>query len=50
MEHGAWSMEEWMDEESRKMLQGFKMPEYDNLKREDCLAFGKEILSTTRQS
>jgi hypothetical protein len=31
------------------MLQGFNMPEYDNLKREDCLAFSKEIQST-RQS
>ena len=36
-----------MDEESRKMLQGFNMPEYDNLKREDCLAFGKDILIAT---
>src|SRR4030043_891002 len=33
-----------MDEDSRKMLQGFNMPEYDNLKREDCLTFGKEII------
>ena len=34
-----------MDEDSRKMLKGFNMPEYDNLKRSDCLAFGKEILN-----
>ncbi|GHV49562.1 hypothetical protein FACS1894181_08850 [Bacteroidia bacterium] len=34
-----------MDESSRKMLQGFKMPEYDNLKRSECMDFGKEILS-----
>jgi hypothetical protein len=39
-----------MDEDSRKMLQGYNMPEYDNLKKEDCLAFIKEILSKTRQS
>jgi len=38
-----------MDEESRTMLQGFNMPEYDNLKREYCLAFGKEIFNTTKQ-
>ncbi|KPK85085.1 MAG: hypothetical protein AMS27_08320 [Bacteroides sp. SM23_62_1] len=38
-----------LDEESSKMIQGFNMPEYDNLKREDCLAFGKEILNTTKQ-
>jgi len=38
-----------LDEESRKMIQGFNMPEYDNLKREECLAFGKEILSVTKQ-
>jgi menaquinone-dependent protoporphyrinogen IX oxidase len=37
-----------MDEESRKMLQGFKMPEYDNLKRSECMAFGKEFLSTVK--
>ena len=36
-----------MDEDSRKMLQGYNMPEYDNLKRADCMAFGKEILSST---
>lgn len=33
-----------LDEESRKMLKGFKMPEYDNLKRTECMAFGKEVL------
>jgi menaquinone-dependent protoporphyrinogen IX oxidase len=37
-----------MDEESRKMLQGFKMPEYDNLKRSECMAFGKEILASAK--
>jgi hypothetical protein len=24
-----------------------EIPEYDNLKRADCLAFGKEILNTS---
>lgn len=33
-----------MDEESRNMLKGFKMPEYDNLKRPECMEFGKEVL------
>lgn len=37
-----------MDEESRKMLQGFKMPEYDNLKRPECMAFGKEVLASVK--
>lgn len=34
-----------MDEDSRKMLKGFNMPEYDNLKRSECMAFGKEIIN-----
>jgi len=38
-----------MDEDSRKLLQGYNMPEYDNLKRADCMAFGKEILAVTKQ-
>jgi menaquinone-dependent protoporphyrinogen IX oxidase len=38
-----------LDEESREMIQGFDMPEYDNLKREECMAFGKEILNATKQ-
>ena len=38
-----------LNEDSRKMLQGFNIPEYDNLKRELCLAFGKEILNNTSQ-
>ncbi len=37
-----------LDEDSRKMLKGFNMPEYDNLKRSDCLAFGKEILGLVK--
>lgn len=28
----------------RKQMLGYKMPEYDNLKRSECMAFGKEIL------
>jgi menaquinone-dependent protoporphyrinogen IX oxidase len=34
-----------MDEQSRKMLQGMNMPEYDNLKRSECMVFGKEVLN-----
>jgi menaquinone-dependent protoporphyrinogen IX oxidase len=37
-----------MDEESRKILQDFKMPEYDNLKRPECMAFGREILQSVK--
>ena len=37
-----------MDEESKKMLQGFKMPEYDNLKRSECMSFGKEVLASVK--
>jgi menaquinone-dependent protoporphyrinogen IX oxidase len=33
-----------MDPESRKMMIQMKMAEYDNLKRADCLDFGKEVL------
>ena len=36
-----------MDEQSRKMLEGMKMPEYDNLKRSECMTFGKEVLAST---
>jgi menaquinone-dependent protoporphyrinogen IX oxidase len=34
-----------MDTESRNMMQQMKMVDYDNLKRADCMDFGKEILS-----
>jgi menaquinone-dependent protoporphyrinogen IX oxidase len=37
-----------LDEESRNLLKGFNMPEYDNLKRSDCMAFGKEVLQTVK--
>ena len=39
-----------LDEESAKMLKGFNTPEYDNLKREECMAFGKEILNSYSES
>jgi menaquinone-dependent protoporphyrinogen IX oxidase len=35
-----------MEPDVRKQMQGYKMPEYDNLKRSECMAFGKEILGT----
>ncbi|MBN1159556.1 MAG: hypothetical protein JXA61_09260 [Bacteroidales bacterium] len=35
-----------LDPDSLKMMQGMNMPEYDNLKREECMAFGKEILES----
>jgi menaquinone-dependent protoporphyrinogen IX oxidase len=33
-----------MEPDVRKQMEGYKMPEYDNLKRSECMAFGKEIL------
>jgi menaquinone-dependent protoporphyrinogen IX oxidase len=36
-----------LDPESRNMMQQMKVNDYDNLKRSDCLDFGKEILSKT---
>jgi len=33
-----------LDDASQKMLKGYNMPEYDNLKRNECMAFGKEVL------
>jgi menaquinone-dependent protoporphyrinogen IX oxidase len=35
-----------MEPDVRKQMQGYKMPEYDNLKRPECMAFGKEVLGT----
>ena len=35
-----------MDQASREMMQGMNMPEYDNLKRADCMAFGKEVFKS----
>lgn len=37
-----------LDEESRNLLKGFNMPEYDNLKRPECMAFGKEVMQTIK--
>jgi menaquinone-dependent protoporphyrinogen IX oxidase len=37
-----------MDKEARTMMTQFKMPEYDNLKRADCMAFGKEIMANAK--
>jgi len=34
-----------MGPDVRKQMQGYKMPEYDNLKRPECMAFGKEVLA-----
>jgi len=34
-----------LDPDSRKMMEGMNMPEYDNLKREACMSFGKEVLA-----
>jgi menaquinone-dependent protoporphyrinogen IX oxidase len=35
-----------MEPDVRKQIQGYKMPEYDNLKRSECMAFGKDVLGT----
>jgi menaquinone-dependent protoporphyrinogen IX oxidase len=37
-----------MEPDVRKQMESFKMPEYDNLKRADCMDFGKEILIKTQ--
>lgn len=29
-------------------MQGYKMPEYDNLKRPECMEFGKMVLSLVK--
>jgi menaquinone-dependent protoporphyrinogen IX oxidase len=33
-----------MEEEARKVIKSMNMPEYDNLKRPECLDFGKQLL------
>jgi menaquinone-dependent protoporphyrinogen IX oxidase len=33
-----------MEPDVRKQMQGYKMPEYDNLKRAECMEFGKMVL------
>ena len=35
-----------MEPDVRKQMEGFKMPEYDNLKRSECMEFGKELLNS----
>ncbi len=36
-----------LDEASRKSIEGLSQPEYDNLKRTDCLELGKNILTNS---
>ena len=36
-----------MEPDVRTQMQGYKMPEYDNLKRPECMEFGKMILQGT---
>ncbi|MCU0456554.1 MAG: flavodoxin domain-containing protein [Bacteroidales bacterium] len=36
-----------MEPDVRKQMESFKMPEYDNLKRTECMAFGKEVLAAS---
>lgn len=38
-----------MEPDVRKQMESFKMPEYDNLKRTECMAFGKEVLAATQK-
>lgn len=37
-----------MEPDVRKQMQGYKMPEYDNLKRAECMEFGKIVLSSVK--
>lgn len=37
-----------MEPDVRKQMQSFKMPEYDNLKRSECMEFGKEVLTNIK--
>jgi menaquinone-dependent protoporphyrinogen IX oxidase len=38
-----------MEPDVRKQMESFKMPEYDNLKRTECMAFGKEVLAASQK-
>ncbi len=38
-----------MEEASRNALKGMGMPEYDNLKRSECMTFGKEIFAASQK-
>lgn len=35
-----------MEPDVRKQMESFNMKEYDNLKRTECMAFGKEVMRT----
>jgi len=37
-----------MGPDVRKQMEGYKMPEYDNLKRPECMEFGKMVLQGTK--
>jgi len=37
-----------MEPDVRKQMEGYKMPEYDNLKRPECMEFGKAVLQGTK--
>ena len=37
-----------MEPDVRKQIESYKMPEYDNLKRSECMAFGREVLTQVR--
>jgi len=37
-----------MEPDVRKQMEGYKMPEYDNLKRAECMEFGKIVLSSVK--
>ena len=37
-----------MEPDIRKQMESFNMKEYDNLKRPECMAFGREVLTAVR--
>lgn len=37
-----------MDPDARKQIESFSMTEYDNLKRPECMVFGKEVLTSVK--
>ncbi len=38
-----------MEPDVRKQMEGYKMPEYDNLKRPECMEFGKTVLGSIKR-
>jgi len=38
-----------MEPDVRKQMEGYKMPEYDNLKRPECMEYGKMVLQGTKE-